>query len=62
MIYAEDDWGWCHAFERRQEGFVSVFSGLIASHTCAHRNPAGRLGRALPGRVQVSLELVVLCC
>ena len=36
------------------------FSGLTASHTCACRNPAGR---AFSGRVQVSLEqLVVLCC
>ena len=39
------------------------FPGLTAAHTCAHRNPAGRLGRALPGRDQVSLELlVVLFC
>ena len=30
------------------------FSGLLASHTCAYRNPAGRLGRALPGGVRVS--------
>ena len=39
------------------------FSGLTAPHTCAHRSPSGRLECALPGRVQVSLELlVVLCC
>ena len=32
-------------------------------HTLPRRNPAGRLGRALLGRVQVSRELlVVLCC
>ena len=38
-------------------------SRLIASHTCAYKDPAGRLGRALPERVPVSLELfVVLCC
>ena len=38
-------------------------SRFLDSHSCAYRNPAGRLGHALPGRVQVSLELlVVLCC
>ena len=25
---------------------AAQFSGLLASYTCAHRNPAGRLGRA----------------
>ena len=39
------------------------FPGLTASHTCAHRSHTGMLGRALPGRVHMSLELlVVLCC
>ena len=39
------------------------FSRFVASHTCVYRNPAGNLGHALPGRAQVSLELlVVLCC
>ena len=38
------------------------FPGFTASHTCACRNPAGRLECALPRRVRVSLELLVLCC
>ena len=60
---------YCRAKEQYRVQFELVgpgncqFPGLTASHTCAHRNPAGRLGRALPGRVQVFLELlVVLCC
>ena len=36
------------------------FSGLIASYASAYRNPTGGLGRALPGRFQVSLALRVV--